>query len=222
MLQGLGQNLIKARLRARGAQMAPHARVRRGPAGREDAGDGRVRDRHADPAAGQVAPHPDHLPHRRRTRARPRPSAGTRSAPWTTWSSRSCRSSSGPRWRCSSSWPRRTSCCAGRPSCCRRASRKRASWPRHAGRAGARPGAQESGARELQLRRLARPAGAAPPDRELQPGGAGEPGASGWTRPAGTTSTGCARRASRCRSSSTTCSTWPASPGRRCGSRKWT
>ena len=43
------------------------------------------------------------------------------------------------------------------------------------------PGAQEPGARELQLRRLARPAGAAPADRELQPGGAGEPGASGWT-----------------------------------------
>ena len=46
--------------------MAPHPRIRRRAAGREDAGDGRVRDGHAHPAAGQVPAHADHLPHRGR------------------------------------------------------------------------------------------------------------------------------------------------------------
>ena len=48
------------------------------------------------------------------------------------------------------------------------------------GRAGAGPGAQEPRAGELQLRGLPRPAGTAPADRQLQPGGARESG-----RPAG-------------------------------------
>ena len=107
----------------------------------------------------------------------------------------------------------------------RAAAGERAGGPRAGrdpGRAGAGPGAQEPRARELQLRRVARPAGAAPPDRELQPGGAGEPGRAAGRGRAGATSTGCARPASRCRSSSTTCSTWRASPGPRCGSRRWT
>ena len=46
--------------------MAPDPRVRSHPARRQDAGDGRVRDRDADPRAGQVAPHADSVPHRGR------------------------------------------------------------------------------------------------------------------------------------------------------------
>ena len=107
----------------------------------------------------------------------------------------------------------------GRAAAGERAGRARAG--RDPRRAGAGPGAQEPGARELQLRRLARPPGPPPPDRELQPRGARRARRSAGRRRPPTTSTACARRASRCPSSSTTCCTWPASRGPRCGSRKW-
>ncbi len=163
--------------------MAPHARVRGRPAGREDAGHGRVRDGRAHPAARPLAPHADHLPHRRG----PDPGAGRpgvrgRRGGLPGEAGRpGVRPLEGGRLR-RARQEVRAAPAPGRAAPGERAGRARSG--RDPRRAGAGPGAQEPGARELQLRGVPRPPGAAPPDRELQPRGAGEPGrASGRRRP---------------------------------------
>ena len=85
MLQGLGQNLIKANSGREALKwLLTHEFAVVLLDVKMPEMDG-FETADADPAAGQVAAHPDHLPHRRATRARRRPSAGTRSARWTTW-----------------------------------------------------------------------------------------------------------------------------------------
>ena len=152
--------------------MAPHARMRRGAAGREDAGDGWVRDGHPDPATGQVTPHPDHLPHgggQEPDAGRPRILGWRRGLPGQA-DRAGVRPVQGGRVR-RARQEERAAASADPAAAGERAGSARAGG--HASRAGERPGTQESGARELQLRRLTRPAGAASPDRELQPGRAG-------------------------------------------------
>ena len=111
--------------------MAPHPRFRGDPAGREDAGDGRVRDRRDDPGAGQVAGHPDHLPHRRRQgphRRRPRVRGGRGGLSGQAGGARDRPLQGGGVRGAGQEAP---SSCGARPTCSGGASRRRASWPRH-------------------------------------------------------------------------------------------
>ena len=97
ILDDLGHNLVRARSGEEALRRLAEQRLRRRPARRAHARPGRLRDGPADPRPGAVAAHADHLPHRPRAATSSRRPRRTSSGPWTTWSSRWCRRSSGRR-----------------------------------------------------------------------------------------------------------------------------